>query len=123
MPRRAANARHDPDAQRHGGERQATVAVEQARGDEAAHHLVALQAHLAERVARVDAAGDHRDVVQAEELRELGPGELGYGHDVERATGQGRQDPPLPRRVGGRADGMPAFRRASRFPRLPKLSP
>ena len=38
----------------------------------------------------------------SQELDQLAARELGYGHDVERATGQGRQDSPLPRRVGGR---------------------
>ena len=52
----------------------------------------------------VDAARDDADARgrQLQQVREFMAGELGYGHDVQRATGQGREDAPLPGRVGRR---------------------
>ena len=56
VPGRAADARDHTDAQRHGAERVALVAVEVAAGEEPAQHLVALLGEVAEREPWVDAA-------------------------------------------------------------------
>ena len=56
VPGGAADARDDPDAQRHRAQRVALVAVEMPGGDEAAEHLVALLGEVTEREARIDPA-------------------------------------------------------------------
>ena len=56
VPRRAADARDDADAQRDGAEPPAPVAFDEPAGDEPAQHLVPLLGEIAEREAGVDAA-------------------------------------------------------------------